>query len=91
MNLQTQGDNSMHKGCSIGALPVSYLGTSTRTLHQKCTEHQCLLSQRHSHYEPQIACHYWFRLTPRVPMSMIDKDTAEQDYDDDDYIDWENY
>jgi hypothetical protein len=46
---------------------------------------------RHSYYEPRVMCPYWFRLTARVPMSMIDQDMAVQDYDQEDYLDWGDY
>ena len=57
--------------------------------HLKCREDQCELSPRHLHYNPCLACPYWFNQTKNTSMSTYDQDTAAQDYYNDDYLNYD--
>ena len=56
--------------------------------HSKCRVDRCLLSPRHTHYNPRITCPYWFRETQHFTLSTYDQDTAGQDYYDDGFINY---
>jgi hypothetical protein len=73
--------------CTFCAL-LGHFDKDCSTPHQKCRVERCLLTPRHKHYNPRLACPYWFKETQKVSISTYDQDTAAQDYYDDDYFDY---